>query len=351
MTKDNIYIRRCLHIAEKGLGNVAPNPMVGCVIVCKDKIIGEGYHKENGGAHAEVNAINSVKDKETLKQSVLYVNLEPCSHYGKTPPCADLIIKMQIPKVVIGNIDPNPIVAGEGIKKLESAGIEVITDVLSNECKELNKRFFTFHNLKRPYIILKWAQSLDGFIGNKKELYKDSKPVWITHENLRTLVHKWRAEEQSIMIGTNTALLDNPKLDVRNWTGKNPTRVVCDRLLRLPKNLHLFDKTIPTIVFTAQNSKNKNAENLEYIQIDFENNFVNQVCNVLYKKNIQSLFLEGGTEIHQTFINNNMWDEARVFTGNKYLKEGVNAPIFRGSIFSDFFFNKDKLTIYKNNLT
>ncbi|NTW31903.1 MAG: bifunctional diaminohydroxyphosphoribosylaminopyrimidine deaminase/5-amino-6-(5-phosphoribosylamino)uracil reductase RibD [Bacteroidetes bacterium] len=348
MTRDNIFIQRCIYLAGKGKGLLETNPMVGCVIVYNDKIIAEGYHKEYGGPHAEVNAINKLKDKEILKHSILYVNLEPCSHVGKTPPCADLIISMKIPKVIIGNIDPNNLVAGRGIKKLKSAGVEVVSGILNNECKELNKRFFTFHNLKRPYIILKWAQSLDGFIGNKKDSYKDSKPVWITNENLRTLVHKWRAEEQSIMIGTNTALLDNPQLNTRNWTGKNPIRIVCDRLLRLPENLYVFDGKISTIILTAKNIKNKNSKNLEYINIDFENNFVKQVCDILFEKNIQSLFVEGGAKLHQTFINSNKWDEARVFTGNINLYQGVQAPIIKGNIVSEGLFNNDRLTIYKN---
>jgi len=252
MTEDNVYIRRCIELAENALGYTAPNPLVGCVIVNSGEIIGEGYHKEFGGNHAEVNAINSVKDKEKLKSSTLYVNLEPCSHYGKTPPCADLIIKMGIPKVVIGNIDPFKEVAGKGIQKLKDAGVEVISGVLEKDCEELNKRFLTFYKKNRPYIILKWAKTTDGFISPEKKI--TGKPFWITDDKLKPLVHKWRTEEQAIIVGTNTALADDPQLNAREWKGKDPLRIVLDQNLRLPKTLHLFDKTIPTIVFTSKKS-------------------------------------------------------------------------------------------------
>jgi diaminohydroxyphosphoribosylaminopyrimidine deaminase / 5-amino-6-(5-phosphoribosylamino)uracil reductase len=342
----NFYINRCIELAGKALGRTAPNPLVGCVIVHKGKIIGEGYHKEFGGPHAEVNAIDSVKDKKKLKTSVLFVNLEPCSHYGKTPPCTDLIIKMGIPEVVIGNIDPFEKVAGSGIRKLKEAGIKVVSGILDKECKELNKRFFTFQLKKRPYIILKWAQTRDGFISPEKK--PAGRPSWITDEKLKTLVHKMRSEEQAILVGTNTALLDNPQLNTREWKGKDPIRIVLDRNLRLPRTLHLFDKSIPTIVFTSKNMAKQNAVNLEYVKIDFSTNIVGQICGILFRKNIQSLFIEGGTMLLQTFIDSGIWDEAYLFTGDKEFRKGVKAPVIKGRTINELLFDKDSLTILKN---
>jgi len=344
MTEDNIYIRRCIELAENALGYTAPNPLVGCVIVNSREIIGEGYHKEFGGNHAEVNAINSVKDKEKLKSSTLYVNLEPCSHYGKTPPCADLILKMGIPKVVIGNIDPFKEVAGKGIQKLKDAGIEVISGVLEKDCEVLNKRFLTFYKKNRPYIILKWAQTTDDFISPEKKI--TGKPFWITDDKLKSLVHKWRTEEQAIIVGTNTALADDPQLNAREWKGKDPLRIVLDQNLRLPETLHLFDKTIPTIVFTSR--KSSITKNLEFIQIDFKKNSIKQICDILVERKIQSLFVEGGTKLLQTFINEGLWDEARIFTGNKEFINGVKAPQIKGKMASELFFDKDKLTVLIN---
>jgi diaminohydroxyphosphoribosylaminopyrimidine deaminase/5-amino-6-(5-phosphoribosylamino)uracil reductase len=347
--ENDIYISRCLDIAKNGIGRVAPNPMVGCIIVHQGEIIGEGYHKDFGGPHAEVNAVNSVKDKDILKESILYVNLEPCSHHGKTPPCVDLIIKMKIPKVVIGSLDPFKEVAGKGILKLKDAGIEVISGILEDECKELNKRFLTFHEKKRPYIILKWAQTIDGYIGTKRNSSLEYKPTWITNENLRNLVHKWRTEEQAIMIGTNTALLDDPQLNAREWKGNDPIRIVLDQNLRLPASIHIFDGAIPTIIFTSSNKVKKVLKNIEYIQIDFKENIALQVCNILYKRQIQSLFIEGGSMLLQTFIDCGLWDEARVFTGNKEFLDGVKAPEIKGKIMSEEYFGNDSLVIMKRN--
>jgi diaminohydroxyphosphoribosylaminopyrimidine deaminase/5-amino-6-(5-phosphoribosylamino)uracil reductase len=293
-----------------------------------------------------VNAINSVKDKEKLKESILYVNLEPCSHFGKTPPCSDLIIKMGIPEVVIGNIDPFEKVAGKGIQKLKKAKIKVVSGIMETECKELNKRFITFHVKKRPYIILKWAQTTDGFISPKKKTI--GKPAWITDEKLRMLVHKIRTEEQAIMVGTNTALLDDPQLNARYWKGKDPVRIVLDQNLRLPNTLHLFDKSIPTIVFTSKKTERSKSVNLEYIRIDFSKNMVKQICDTLSKKNIQSLFIEGGTILLQTFIDSKTWDEALIFTGNQEFRNGVKAPKIKGKVIDEIHFDKDKLTILKN---
>jgi diaminohydroxyphosphoribosylaminopyrimidine deaminase/5-amino-6-(5-phosphoribosylamino)uracil reductase len=322
-TKDEIYHQRCLELAQKGLGLVAPNPMVGSVVVFEDRIIGEGYHAIFGGPHAEVTAINSVKDKSKLKKATLYVNLEPCTHFGKTPPCIDLIIKNKIPRVVIGQRDPYIEVAGKGIEKLISEGIEVHVGFLENECRYLNKRFLTFHEKKRPYVILKWAETNDGYIDYKRNSVSDSQPVWITDEVIRPLIHKWRSEEQAILVGTNTALLDNPKLTVREWAGKSPLRMVLDRHLRLPDNLNLFNKSQPTVVFTEK--KSKNSTNLEFHIIDFQN-LIDEIFNFCYVRKIQSILVEGGAQLINTFIQNGKWDEARVFKSDKCFGKGVEAP-------------------------
>lgn len=317
---------RCLELAKNGLGNVAPNPMVGCVIVHNNKIIGEGYHQYYGKAHAEVNAIASVKNKALLSESTLYVNLEPCAHFGKTPPCADLIIKNNLKKVVIGCIDTYSEVAGKGIERLKNAGIEVVVGVLESESLALNKRFFTFHTKKRPYIILKWAETNDGFIDIDRNCKERSNDIdnWITSPLSKKLVHKWRSEEAAIMVGTNTALNDNPQLNVREWTGNNPIRIVLDLNLRLPKTLHLFDKTIPTLVF---NYKKESVEkNLEFIQLNPTQPLLPQLVEVLHQKNILSVIIEGGATLLQSFITENLWDEARVFIGNKSFKKGLKAP-------------------------
>jgi len=312
------FMNRSFELARNGLGTVAPNPMVGCVIVSNGKIIGEGFHQKYGEAHAEVNAINSVKDKENLKTATLYVNLEPCAHHGKTPPCTDLILKHKIPKVIIGCIDSSE-VSGKGIAKLKRAGCNVIVGILENEARALNERFFTFYEKKRPFIILKWAQTMDGFITNGK-----GEPNRISNELSHTLVHKWRSEEGAIMVGTNTAHLDNPQLNVREWSGKNPLRVVLDKTLRLSKNLHLFDQSIPTVVFTS--CEKKAHKNLEYVNIDFENNVIPQILEELYKREIQSIIIEGGSQLLHSFLKNDSWDEMRVFISNKIFGNGIKAP-------------------------
>lgn len=334
MTNHEIHIKRCIEIAKNGLGSTRPNPMVGCVIVYKSEIIGEGFTNAYGGNHAEVNAIKSVKDKSLLQQSTIYVTLEPCSHYGKTPPCSDLIIKHQIPNIVIGCLDDNPQVAGKGIEKLKNAGCKVVVGVLENECKEHHKRFFTFHNKKRPYIILKWAETTDGFIAPKTKT--EQKPVWITNVYSRQLVHKWRAEEQAVLVGTNTVLKDNPGLTVRDWTGQNPVRIVIDRNNKLSKDFAVFNDEAKTIIV----SKN---------DIDFNKNVAKQICDVLFKNNINSIIIEGGAKTLQTFIDENLWDEARVFTGNIQLKNGAKAPRFSGTLISEESILEDKLKIFTNN--
>lgn len=316
-------MNRCISLAKNGLGATYPNPMVGSVIVCEDKIIGEGWHKKAGGGHAEVNAVNSVKDKSLLKKSTIYVSLEPCSHFGKTPPCCDLIIKNEISNVVIGTVDPNIMVAGNGIKKLIEAGINVTVGILEDRCNELNKRFFTFHQKKRPYILLKWAQSQDGFIAPIEKLEK--KPVWITNTYSRQLVHKWRTEEQAILVGTQTVIDDNPKLNARDWHGNNPVRLVLDQNNRIPYDYGIFDEQIKTIIFT-QSHNNAQKENTFFEVIDFKQNLATQIVASLYKNNIQSVIIEGGLQTLQTFIDANLWDEARVFTGETTFGKGIKAP-------------------------
>nr|WP_315148429.1 bifunctional diaminohydroxyphosphoribosylaminopyrimidine deaminase/5-amino-6-(5-phosphoribosylamino)uracil reductase RibD [uncultured Flavobacterium sp.] len=323
MEKHVKYMRRCLELAKNGLGTTNPNPMVGSVIVYDGKIIGEGWHKKSGEPHAEVNAVNSVKDKSLLKKATIYVSLEPCSHFGKTPPCCDLILKNEIPNIVIGTIDPNAKVAGNGIKKLIEAGKNVTVGILEEECNELNKRFFTFHKTKRPFVILKWAESKDGFISPLTKL--EQKPVWITNEYSRQLVHKWRSEEQAILVGTQTVIEDNPKLDVRNWTGTNPIRIILDQNNRIPKDSHIFDNQVKTIIFSSL-TNTFNQENSIFEVIDFKQNLAEQILNALYKHQIQSVIIEGGAKTLQTFIDENLWDEARVFVGNQNFITGTKAP-------------------------
>lgn len=324
------YMHRCIELAELGKGNTAPNPMVGAVIVCDKKIIGEGYHRKYGEAHAEVNAINSVKDKSFLKQSTIYVSLEPCSHYGKTPPCANLIVDLGIPNVVVGTIDTASHVSGQGIKILKSAGINVTVGILEKKCKELNKRFFTFHEKKRPYIILKWAQTKDGFIDIIRSNNNTKQPTWITNEYSKALVHKWRAEEQAILIGTNTAKEDNPSLTTRNWVGNNPLRVVLDRELKLDPKLSIFNNDAKTLIVAdisnEKCNKKQYSENSSIVFVDFKKDFYSQLFSTLVKKNILSIIIEGGEQVLNSFIENNYWDEARIFEGNKEFKEGISAP-------------------------
>lgn len=321
------YISRCIEIAKNGLGTTAPNPMVGCVIVHNDIIIGEGYTSPYGSAHAEVNAINSVKNKSLLKEATLYVTLEPCSHYGKTPPCSNLIIEHQIPNVIIGCQDDNEKVAGKGISKLKDSGCNVIVGVLEEECKQHHKRFFTFHNKKRPFIILKWAESADGFIAPLSKNHQ--KPVWISNTYSRQLAHKWRAKEQAILVGFNTVLEDNPSLTSRDWTGKHPIRIVLDKNEALPKNLNVFDNKAETIII-----KETSAE---------------LICNKLYKLDINSVIIEGGSKTLQLFIDASLWDEARVYVGKNTFAKGLNAPLFKGQMISEGKISDDTLKIYVNN--
>lgn len=321
ITEEEKYITRCIQLARQGMYGASPNPMVGAVIVCDGKIIGEGFHRKCGQAHAEVNAINSVKDASLLKRSTIYVSLEPCSHHGKTPPCADLIIEKGIPNVVIGCIDPFAKVAGRGIGKLQDAGINVTVGVLKQECCKLNKRFITFHSRKRPYIILKWAESADGFIDVKRN---SGKPAVLSSQLTSMLVHKRRAEVDAIIVGTRTALLDNPTLNVRNWYGNNPLRVVIDRTLKIPEDFHLLKNDIHTWIITEK----EHADNglTSYKKLDFTDDLLPQLLTELHRNNVQSVLVEGGSILLQSFINKGLWDEAFVEKTAIYLNEGIKAP-------------------------
>ena len=340
------YIKRCIELAKNGLGTTYPNPLVGSVIVYENKIIGEGWHKKSGEPHAEVNAINSVKDKSLLSKSTIYVSLEPCSHFGKTPPCADLIVTYGIPNVVIGTTDPNVKVAGNGIKKLLEAGKNVIVGVLEDECNELNKRFFTFHQKKRPFIVLKWAESSNGFIS--PEIKLEQKPFWITNEFSRQLVHKWRSEEQAILVGTQTVIDDNPSLTVRDWAGENPIRIVIDRNNKISKESHIFDNQAKTIILTATELPSE-KENIVFEQIDFNTNSTEQIVALLYENQIQSVLIEGGRRTLQAFIDANLWDEARVFQGDCYIEKGTKAPFLNATKSSKQTIKKDTLLIFRNH--
>ena len=337
------YIKRCIQLAKNGLGNTYPNPMVGSVIVYKDQIIGEGWHQKAGKPHAEVNAVNSVKDKSLLKKATIYVSLEPCSHFGKTPPCSDLIIAHGIKNVVIGTIDPFAKVAGRGIQKLIQAGCNVVVGVLEKECQNLNKRFFTFHQQKRPFIILKWAQTSNGFLAPL--IQNQREPVWISNRYNKQLVHKWRSEEQAILIGTQTAIKDNPKLDTRLWKGKSPLRLVIDKDLIIPTQSHLYLQETPTVFFTALKKENKKF--IEFETLDFNQPLISQICDFLYRKEIQSLIVEGGAKTLQEFINKNYWDEARVTKNLNSWENGISAPKINGKISNKINLQDNTVTFYE----
>ena len=345
MTTHEFYMKRCIELAKNGLGTTYPNPLVGSVIVHDGKIIGEGWHKKAGEAHAEVNAVNSVKDKSLLKEATIYVSLEPCSHYGKTPPCCDLIIANEIPNVVIGTIDPFSKVAGNGIKKLIESDKNVTVGILEDECNELNNRFFTFHQKERPYIILKWAETADGFIA---PLSKEEKaPIWITNQYSRQLVHKWRTEEQAILVGTNTVLDDNPKLNARDYIGNNPVRVVLDKSGKISEKYHVKDNSQKTI-FITESEKFETTENCIYENVIFDKSLVHSIANVLYRYDIQSVIIEGGAKTLQSFIDANLWDEARVFTGQIKFQNGTTAPKLTGFPTTRFDIMDDQLKIFRN---
>lgn len=333
-------MQRCLELSLTGEGHVAPNPMVGAVLVHEGKIIGEGYHRLYGQAHAEVNCVNSVPEnlQRFIPHATMYVSLEPCSHYGKTPPCADLIIARRIPRVVIGCVDTFSAVSGRGIRRLQEARVEVTTGVLEKECRTINRRFFTFHEQQRPYIILKWAQSSDGYMAPP-----DGRPVRISHPYTDRLVHRWRSREAGILIGTHTALQDNPRLTTRLWPGKHPVRLVIDRHLRIPVDFHLHDTEAPTLFFTERTGGDKT------VTLDFSRNILPQLLSELHARNIQSVIVEGGRHLLEQFIESGLWDEARVITGEHPLHDGLRAPVLpNASLQESFRVHHDEIAVFQH---
>lgn len=371
-SQDEFFMKRCLQIAKNGLFTARPNPSVGAVIVLNNKIISEAYTSPYGGNHAEVNAVAGVKNKSLLKKATIYVTLEPCAHFGKTPPCADMIVKHQFKRVVIGCIDTNSLVAGKGVERLKKANIEVLVGVLKQDCLNHHKRFFTFLKKKRPYIILKWAETKDGFI--YPEVTKNSKniqlkphsiehsvPIWISNNYSKQLVHKWRALEQGILVGKNTVLADNPKLNVRSWSGESPTRIVIDKNLQIPKNANVYDGNVKTIVLVnksldknkIENFNNKQLKNkILFEAVDFSASGklkASLICAVLHKYNIQSVIIEGGTQTIQAFIDENLWDKACVFIGTSYFEKGIKAPVLKKANKKEQHIKNDILKIYTND--
>ncbi|MBS2210580.1 bifunctional diaminohydroxyphosphoribosylaminopyrimidine deaminase/5-amino-6-(5-phosphoribosylamino)uracil reductase RibD [Carboxylicivirga mesophila] len=348
LSQEEKYMQRCLQLAQMAEGNTYPNPMVGSVIVHKGKIIGEGYHQKAGEPHAEVNAVHSVKDQSLLRQSTLYVNLEPCAHYGKTPPCSKLIIDKAIPHVVIGCIDSYSEVAGKGIEMMKKAGVDVKTGVLEAKSLELNRRFFTFHNKQRPYIILKWAETQDGFVDIKRTDADYGQPTWITNEWARRAVHKQRTTEEAVLVGTQTALKDNPSLTVRDWSGKQPLRCVIDKECQLDGQYHLLDNTHQTVIYNLR--KEDRVKLTEYVKLDAGKDLTLQILKDLWQRNIQSLIVEGGSATLQCFINADLWDEAHRYVGDVFFKKGVKAPEFSAKIKQKHTFGDSQLFVYRNNL-
>ena len=337
MTNEN-YMNLCIELAKKGIPKAYPNPLVGCVIVHDNTIIGKGYHEQFGHAHAEVNAISCVTDKSLLRYSTLYVSLEPCVHHGKTPPCTDLIINYQIPKVVIGSLDTFSKVNGLGIQRLKKAGIEVVTSVLETKCRQLNKRFFTFHEKKRPFILLKWAKSADGFIAPSNQ----NKPFWLTGSDSKKLVHQWRSEERAILVGKNTVLKDNPMLTVREVKGCNPIRLVIDKKCSLNKNqFTIFNKEAKTLII------NDTLNDNFHVKVNFSS-FIDSLMSELHKRDIQSIMVEGGAHTLQAFIDANCWDEARIFTSTKRLAQGIQSPVIECFIKKSRQMTEDTLNYYFN---
>ncbi|GAB5526764.1 MAG: bifunctional diaminohydroxyphosphoribosylaminopyrimidine deaminase/5-amino-6-(5-phosphoribosylamino)uracil reductase RibD [Roseivirga sp.] len=337
---DSHYMQRALDLAARGRGTTSPNPMVGCVIVYNEKIIGEGWHRLYGEGHAEVNAVASVSDKSLLKESTCYVTLEPCVHYGKTPPCTDLLVGHKLKRVVVAVKDSNPVVGGKGISRMKTAGIQVDYGVLEAEARELNARFFTAIEKQRPYVLLKWAQTTDGFVARKNF---DSK--WISGKTSRKLVHQWRADEDAIMVGTNTALYDDPKLNVRGVEGSDPLRVVIDKELKLPQNLQLFDGTQPTVCYNLK--KTESHPNLEYVKLE-KAGFIVKLMADLHRRKIQSLFVEGGAALLNSLISEGLWDEARVFQSEMEFGEGIAAPVLQLDPMATTFIENDELRMYRN---
>jgi diaminohydroxyphosphoribosylaminopyrimidine deaminase/5-amino-6-(5-phosphoribosylamino)uracil reductase len=333
IAEDEKYIKRCIELGKMATGNTYPNPLVGSVIVHQGKIIGEGYHRIYGETHAEVNAIESVKDKSLLPLSTLYVNLEPCAHYGNTPPCAERIVKEKIPRVVIGTKDSSNRVSGKGIDILNQGGCEVKIGVLEEQCRALNKRFFTYHEKQRPYIILKWAQTQDGYIDKLRKPDDPIQPNWITNQVSKRLVHKWRVEEQAILIGSKTAIKDNPSLNVREWSGKNPKRYLIDKDFELNDSYKLIHDELETVIFVDEGSEQRRLkkyanDTLSFVKLDFSKDLLNQIVDYFYKEKILSVIIEGGAITLNQFLKEGLWDEARIFIGDKFFYDGIEAPDF-----------------------
>lgn len=339
---DELYMARCIQIATNGLGNTYPNPFVGSVIVHQNQIIGEGFTSAYGGSHAEVNAINSVKNQNLLEDSTLFVSLEPCAHFGKTPPCCDLIIQKKIPRVVVGTLDPFAKVNGEGIKRMQANGIDVKVGILEKDCLELNRRFFTFHQKKRPYIILKWAETTDAYFAPKSAEQK-----WITNVYSKQLVHWWRTQEQAIIVGKNTALIDNPQLNARLINKHSPIRLLIDQHLQIPNDFHLYDQSVKSIIFNS--IKDEIDDEIYFKQINFNQNILPQVLKILYQENIQSVIVEGGVKTLNAFIEQNIWDEARILSSNEFWNDGIKSPELKGSLLIQKTILNDKLRIIRND--
>ncbi|MDD4922434.1 MAG: bifunctional diaminohydroxyphosphoribosylaminopyrimidine deaminase/5-amino-6-(5-phosphoribosylamino)uracil reductase RibD [Bacteroidales bacterium] len=351
---DSIFMKRCLQLAANGRATCSPNPMVGAVVVHQGRIIGEGWHRKAGEPHAEPQAIHSVKNQALLKEATLYVSLEPCSHYGKTPPCADLIVEKQIPRVVIGSLDPFPLVSGRGVSKLRAAGIEVSVGIEETACIKLNLHFFQFHRLKRPFIILKWSQTADGFLDIIRKQGDCQSSLKISTPFTQMLVHKLRSECDVILVGTKTALLDNPALNTRFWTGKNPVRAVLDRQMILPSDSVLLNGEIPTIVFTEKPSQKRGK--ISWVHLDFNKDIPGQILQDLYTRNLQTLLVEGGTFLHESFLKAGLWDEIHIETSTQYIGEGVSAPDLSGvPVFQAKFMESDsgingrKISIFRSS--
>jgi len=345
-TEDIKFMRRCLELASKAEGMTYPNPLVGSVIVYEGMIIGEGYHLRSGEPHAEVNAINSVIDKSKLKKSTLYVNLEPCSHFGKTPPCADFIISNEIPEVIIGTPDTSEKVSGNGIKRLRDAGSHVKSGVIEEECRRLNRRFFTFQEKRRPYITLKWAQSADGYLDIIRSEDHIKEPTWITGKPERVLVHKWRASEQAILVGAGTIRADNPRLNVREWKGNDPMKLILSSSGSFIEGSFLTGTHSNTVVFTHNSLTDLSGMIKVLLKEEIPSSV--QICEYLFSTGIQSLFIEGGAEVLNHFISTGMWDEARIFTGKELFSRGIKAPEIGGKLFSKTIFSGSSLEVYLN---
>jgi diaminohydroxyphosphoribosylaminopyrimidine deaminase/5-amino-6-(5-phosphoribosylamino)uracil reductase len=341
---DNLFMSRCLNLASLGGVSVAPNPMVGCVIVVENEIIGEGFHEKYGDAHAEVNAFNSLKETAKIKDATVYVNLEPCSHFGKTPPCVNLILSQKPKRVVIANLDPNPLVAGNGIKQLKDAGIDTIVGVLEMEGRELNKRFFTFHEKKRPYILLKWAQTPSGFMDRLRSETNETGVNWISKETTKLLVHTWRSENAAILVGWKTIRNDNPSLTVRSVVGKNPLRIVLDRNLHSPSESTIFQDNEPLLVFTQRKREDFSSKRF----IDLEDFTLDTILKKLYDSGINSVFVEGGKNTLETFLSSGLWDEAYVIKGQNEFEDGLKAPVVTKLPSNTFSFKGDVVYHFKN---